>query len=285
MRACKRLLQHDGPRGHDECDHVRCGALLPETWRRHKRRQFPPFPPGPQAAYKYSIMRFRQMSQREAICLPPNASGRRMAAEEGVVSACHTKEEFHSQMDKTKEAKKLVVIDFTASWCDASRFMAPVFPHVVFLKVDIDELRDVAEEYNVQGMPTFHFVKGGEKIDIVVGAKKDELRPRSRSMVANPPRRMASEEGVVITCHTKEEFDSQMDKAKEAKKLLRCFAKKYLHVAFLKVDVDELRGMPTFHFIKDGEKIDLVVGANKDELLTKVEKHAGQPAPSVPTST
>nr|CAB3455891.1 unnamed protein product [Digitaria exilis] len=105
---------------------------------------------------------------------------------------------------------------------------------------------------------------------------------------------MASEEGVVITCHTKEEFDSQMDKAKEAKKLLRCFAKKYLHVAFLKVDVDELRdvaeeynieGMPTFHFIKDGEKIDLVVGANKDELLTKVEKHAGQPAPSVPTST
>nr|CAB3455892.1 unnamed protein product [Digitaria exilis] len=66
-----------------------------------------------------------------------------MAAEEGVVSACHTKEEFHSQMDKTKEAKKL----------------------------------DVAEEYNVQGMPTFHFVKGGEKIDIVVGAKKDELRP------------------------------------------------------------------------------------------------------------
>ena len=32
---------------------------------------------------------------------------------------------------------------------------------------------------------------------------------------------MASEEGVVIACHTKEEFDAQMAKAKEAGKLVR----------------------------------------------------------------
>jgi thioredoxin 1 len=32
---------------------------------------------------------------------------------------------------------------------------------------------------------------------------------------------MAAEEGVVIACHTKEEFDSQMGKAKEAGKLVR----------------------------------------------------------------
>jgi thioredoxin 1 len=32
---------------------------------------------------------------------------------------------------------------------------------------------------------------------------------------------MAAEEGVVVACHTKEEFDSQMNKAKEAGKLVR----------------------------------------------------------------
>jgi hypothetical protein len=37
----------------------------------------------------------------------------------------------------------------------------------------------------------------------------------------NKGRGMAAEEGVVIACHTKEEFDSQMGKAKEAGKLVR----------------------------------------------------------------
>jgi hypothetical protein len=32
---------------------------------------------------------------------------------------------------------------------------------------------------------------------------------------------MAAEEGVVIACHTKEEFDSQLSKAKEVGKLVR----------------------------------------------------------------
>ncbi|KAF8690656.1 hypothetical protein HU200_041029 [Digitaria exilis] len=116
-------------------------------------------------------------------------SRRRMAAEEGVVIACHTKEEFYAKMGKAKETKKLVVIDFTASWCGPSRSIAPVFvefakkyPHVVFLKVDIDELR----EYEIEGVPTFHFVKGGEKIDIVVGANKDELQTKVEKHAGQP---------------------------------------------------------------------------------------------------
>ncbi|CAM0905557.1 unnamed protein product [Alopecurus aequalis] len=108
-----------------------------------------------------------------------------MAAEEGCVIACHTKPDFDANMAKAKETGKLVIIDFTASWCGPCRVIAPVFaeyakkfPGAVFLKVDVDELKDVAEEYDVQAMPTFLFIKGGEKVCTVVGGKKDEIHTK-----------------------------------------------------------------------------------------------------------
>ncbi|CAN1813974.1 Thioredoxin H-type [Linum perenne] len=102
-----------------------------------------------------------------------------MAAEEGQVFACHTIEEWEAQLQKANESKKLVVVDFTASWCGPCRFIAPFLselakklPSVTFLKVDVDELKDWA----VEAMPTFMFLKEGKIVDKVVGAKKEELQ-------------------------------------------------------------------------------------------------------------
>ncbi|PWZ40148.1 Thioredoxin H-type [Zea mays] len=102
--------------------------------------------------------------------------------EEGVVIACHTKAEFDAHMAKAKEAGKLVIIDFTASWCGPCRFIAPLFvehakkfTQAVFLKVDVDELKEVAAAYDVEAMPTFHFVKNGVTVETVVGARKENL--------------------------------------------------------------------------------------------------------------
>ncbi|XP_062024758.1 thioredoxin H-type-like [Rosa rugosa] len=105
-----------------------------------------------------------------------------MAAEEGQVIACHTTEAWDEQLRKGNETKKLIVVDFTASWCGPCRFIAPILaelarktPEVTFLKVDVDELKKVAEDWSVEAMPTFMFLKEGKVVDKVVGAKKDEL--------------------------------------------------------------------------------------------------------------
>ncbi|KAJ7966809.1 Thioredoxin [Quillaja saponaria] len=79
-------------------------------------------------------------------------------AEEGQVISCHTVEAWNEQLQKGNDSKKLIVVDFTASWCGPCRFIAPILaeiakrtPEVIFVKVDVDELE-------------------------VVGAKKEELQ-------------------------------------------------------------------------------------------------------------
>ncbi|KAM0846226.1 hypothetical protein ACQ4PT_055806 [Festuca glaucescens] len=100
----------------------------------------------------------------------------------GEVIAIHSLEAWTIQIEEANAAKRLVVIDFTASWCPPCRVIAPVFadlakkfPHVAFLKVDVDELKPIAEQFSVEAMPTFLFMKEGDVKDRVVGAAKDEL--------------------------------------------------------------------------------------------------------------
>ncbi|XP_075520903.1 thioredoxin H-type 1-like [Primulina tabacum] len=105
-----------------------------------------------------------------------------MAAEEGQVFGCHTVDEWKDHFQKGVESKKLVVIDFTAASCGPCRFISPYFAeiakqitNVIFLKVDVDELEAVTQEFKVEAMPTFLFLKDGQEVDRVVGARKDDL--------------------------------------------------------------------------------------------------------------
>ncbi|KAI6700591.1 hypothetical protein NL676_014915 [Syzygium grande] len=67
---------------------------------------------------------------------------------------------------------------------------------------------------------------------------------------------------------------------------VQAMASKFADVEFAKIDVDELsdvarefgvQAMPTFVLVKKGKEVDRIVGAKKDELEKKIQKH--RPAP------
>ncbi|OXU24710.1 hypothetical protein TSAR_004285 [Trichomalopsis sarcophagae] len=83
----------------------------------------------------------------------------------------------------TEAGEKLVVIDFFATWCGPCKMIAPKLDElsqeltdVIFLKVDVDELEGVAEEYDVNSMPTFVFIKNGNVLDKFSGANIEKVK-------------------------------------------------------------------------------------------------------------
>ncbi|KAG2389184.1 hypothetical protein C9374_014584 [Naegleria lovaniensis] len=87
-----------------------------------------------------------------------------------------------SEFDEALKHDKLVVVDFTASWCGPCQFIGPIFAAMSsqyadakFLKVDVDECQDVALKCGIEAMPTFQFFKNGSKIAEIQGADPEGL--------------------------------------------------------------------------------------------------------------
>ncbi|KAL5218636.1 hypothetical protein ABZP36_019320 [Zizania latifolia] len=63
--------------------------------------------------------------------------------------------------------------------------MASRYTDAAFLKIDVDELSEVARQWKVEAMPIFVLIKGGREVNRVVGAKKDELERKISTFISS----------------------------------------------------------------------------------------------------
>ena len=85
------------------------------------------------------------------------------------------------EFEKAINSKKLVVIDFSASWCMPCRMLKPIMERVEtkvkdvnFYNVDIDESEEVAKRYRIFSVPTLVAFRDGKKVDSMVGLNSND---------------------------------------------------------------------------------------------------------------
>lgn len=78
---------------------------------------------------------------------------------------------------KSEIESGVTVVDFFATWCGPCKMLAPVLEglagemegKVKFIKVDIDQSLDLANEFQISSVPTMIIFKDGQKSDQLVG--------------------------------------------------------------------------------------------------------------------
>ncbi len=86
------------------------------------------------------------------------------------------------ELESAKEENSVVIADFWAEWCAPCKTMEPIIESlaeklgdkVFFGKVNVEEERDAASEYQVSSIPAILFFKEGELKDREIGARSEE---------------------------------------------------------------------------------------------------------------
>ena len=79
----------------------------------------------------------------------------------------------------TSQAQVPVLVDFSATWCQPCKTLAPTIDAVAdeyqgklnVFKVDIDKAQETAAQFGIRGVPTCVFLKDGREVDRFSGVQ------------------------------------------------------------------------------------------------------------------
>jgi len=88
-----------------------------------------------------------------------------------MIQEIHNAEEFNNAIQSGR-----VLVDFYATWCGPCRMLAPVIdeiasehPEIKVVRVDVDEVGDIAAKYGIASIPTLIDFQDGKAVNETLG--------------------------------------------------------------------------------------------------------------------
>jgi thioredoxin 1 len=103
-----------------------------------------------------------------------------------------------------------LVVDFYAPWCGPCKILAPLLAgladqfagRIRFAKVNVDEAPDLAQRFEITGVPTLLLFQNGELCDEIVGVPAPRaLASRLEQLAAGPSKGCVAAPGGGSCCH------------------------------------------------------------------------------------
>ena len=110
---------------------------------------------------------------------------------DSLIITINNKAEFEQYVKSTED--KYILVYFFATWCAPCKKLSEKFNELaekyrdklIVLKLNIDDLEEIAVEYDVTVMPSFTIVKEGKKLEHFFGNKLEQVDKLAEKYLAN----------------------------------------------------------------------------------------------------